>query len=217
MQANPFKVLRTYYTALRTWHDNNCFRRRLLSEAINVVTSRVVYDWEFAKNDKGETERAIRLRLVQRGYMDAEAFDVETSSETSRRVNRKLLASAAACNRKLVTDSFGIDKAFLEGLTGKELAAAADENERQACFALPPGSAAVLRQLPGSSNYDEAKHCLQCLGPGAGAKGAPRAFALKLNAITRGFVFQGTKCDEEFEVSSNLITAKHVDDVNVAG
>eukprot|EP00959_Pyramimonas_sp_CCMP1952_P029368 616412-Pyramimonas_sp.AAC.1 len=76
--------------------------------------------------------------------------------------------------------------AFLKGLTYQELAEASGEKERAVCFTLPPGSATVLRTLIGFEHYDESKHCLQCLKPGTGTKGAPRALSLKLRRTTRG-------------------------------
>eukprot|EP00959_Pyramimonas_sp_CCMP1952_P096891 2025249-Pyramimonas_sp.AAC.1 len=59
-----------------------------------------------------------------------------------------------------------IDKALLKGLTYEELAHATGEETRMVCFALPPGSAQVLRTLPGFSSYDESRRCLRCLKPG---------------------------------------------------
>ena len=107
--------------------------------------------------------------------------------------------------------------AFLKGLTYSELAEVTGEKERMACFTLPPGSATVLRSLPGFERYDESKHCLQCLKPGTGTKDAPRAFSMKLRKVTRSFGLRPTSYDEEFETSSNLLTAKHVDDITMAG
>eukprot|EP00959_Pyramimonas_sp_CCMP1952_P309399 6474800-Pyramimonas_sp.AAC.1 len=52
--------------------------------------------------------------------------------------------------------------AFRKGLTYQELAEANGEKEYVACFILPPGSAAVLRPLPGFEHYDESRHCVQC-------------------------------------------------------
>eukprot|EP00959_Pyramimonas_sp_CCMP1952_P270941 5664260-Pyramimonas_sp.AAC.1 len=49
------------------------------------MTSRCVREWEFVKNEKGEMERAIRLRLALRGIMDLRAFDVEAVAGASRR------------------------------------------------------------------------------------------------------------------------------------
>eukprot|EP00959_Pyramimonas_sp_CCMP1952_P317940 6653407-Pyramimonas_sp.AAC.1 len=158
-----------------------------IAKASNIRAPRYVYEWKFVKDETGDMERTIRLRVVLRGFMELEVSDVETCSGTARRLRQKELA----------------------GVTG--------EKERVACFTLPPGSATVLRTLPRFENYDESKHCLQCLKPGTGAKGAPRAFSLQLRRTTRGFGLRPTSYDEEFEASSNLLTATHVDDINMAG
>eukprot|EP00959_Pyramimonas_sp_CCMP1952_P241854 5055250-Pyramimonas_sp.AAC.1 len=52
-----------------------------ISTSSNIMISRYVHTWKFVKNEKGEMERTIRLRLVLRGFMDLEAFDVEPSRE----------------------------------------------------------------------------------------------------------------------------------------
>ena len=85
------------------------------------------------------------------------------------------------------------------------------------CFTLPPGSAQVLRTLPGFAHYDESRHCLQCLKPGTGTKDAPRAFSLKLRLTTRNIGLHPTCFDPEFEIGNDLLTAKHVDDINMTG
>eukprot|EP00959_Pyramimonas_sp_CCMP1952_P053351 1116056-Pyramimonas_sp.AAC.1 len=64
-----------------------------IAKASNIMTSRYVYTWKFVENEMGEMERAIRLRLVLRGFVDFEAFGVETLSGTARRSNQRLLAS----------------------------------------------------------------------------------------------------------------------------
>ena len=217
IQANPVKVSKALYTELKTWLDNKCFKMQEISKSSNIMTSRFVYKWKFVKNEKGEMERTIRLRLVLRGFMDLEAFDVETFSGTARRSSQRLLASAAACKKEWIIASMDINMAFLKGLTYSELAEATGEKERMVCFTLPPGSATVLRSLPGFEHYDETKHCLQCLKPGTGTKDAPRAFSMKLRKVTRSFGLQPTSYDEEFETSPNLLTAKHVDDINMTG
>eukprot|EP00959_Pyramimonas_sp_CCMP1952_P377802 7913773-Pyramimonas_sp.AAC.1 len=48
-----------------------------ISEASNIMSSRYVYALKSVNNEKGEMERTIRLRLVLRGFMDLEAFDIE--------------------------------------------------------------------------------------------------------------------------------------------
>eukprot|EP00959_Pyramimonas_sp_CCMP1952_P223687 4677318-Pyramimonas_sp.AAC.1 len=107
--------------------------------------------------------------------------------------------------------------AFMKGLTYQELAEAIGEKDRVVRFILPPGSATVLRALPGFELYDNSKHCSQRLKPGAGTEDAPRAFSLMLRRTTRGFGIRPASYDEEFETSNNLLTAKHVPDINVAG
>eukprot|EP00959_Pyramimonas_sp_CCMP1952_P281356 5881502-Pyramimonas_sp.AAC.1 len=62
----------------------------------------------------------MRLRLVLRGFMNVEAFDVEGYSGTARRPNQSLLASAAARKKQWIIASMDIDKAFLKGLAHRE-------------------------------------------------------------------------------------------------
>eukprot|EP00959_Pyramimonas_sp_CCMP1952_P413109 8656665-Pyramimonas_sp.AAC.1 len=107
--------------------------------------------------------------------------------------------------------------AFLEGITYRELAEATGEEERVVRFTLTPGPASLLRSLPGFEHQGASKRCLQCLKPGTGTKDAPRAFSLKLRKTTRGFGLRPTSYDEEFETSSTLLTARHADDINMAG
>ena len=112
--------------------------------------------------------------------------------------------------------SLDIDKAFLKGFTYKELAAATGEHERKVRFKLPPGNATLLMKFRGFEHYDEATHCLQCIKPGIGTKDAPRAFSLKLRKATKCIGFKSTY-DLEFEIKKDLLTAKHVDDINMSG
>eukprot|EP00959_Pyramimonas_sp_CCMP1952_P314833 6590345-Pyramimonas_sp.AAC.1 len=91
--------------------------------------------------------------------------------------------------------------AFLEGLTYQEQAEATGEKERVVCFTLSPGSATVLRALPGLEHCDESKPCLQCLKSATGTKDIPRAFSLKLIRTTRDFGLRPTSYDVEFETS----------------
>eukprot|EP00959_Pyramimonas_sp_CCMP1952_P092587 1937740-Pyramimonas_sp.AAC.1 len=148
--------------------------------------------------------------------MAFEAFNVETFSGAARRPSQRLLASAAACKKQWVIAPIEINMVFLQGLTYQELAEATGENDGVEWFTLQPGPASVLRSLPGFEHCDESKHCLQCFKPGTGTKDAPRASSLKLRKTTRGFGLRPTSHVEEFETSNNLLTAKHVDDANMA-
>eukprot|EP00959_Pyramimonas_sp_CCMP1952_P075815 1584820-Pyramimonas_sp.AAC.1 len=102
--------------------------------------------------------------------MGLEAFGAETFLGAARRSSQGLLASSAACKKQWVIAFLYINIAFLKGLTYQGLAEATGEKERVVCFTLPPGSAAVLRTLPGFEPSDESSRCLQCLKPGTGTK-----------------------------------------------
>ena len=55
------------------------------------------------------------------------------------------------------------------------------------------------------------------LKPGTGTKDAPRAFSLKLRKTSRAIGLLPFAYDQEFEKMDGLLTAKHVDDINMAG
>ena len=217
IQYRAAEVAEATIDELRVWLDNKCFKKCLIKDAQNIMTSRYVAKWKWVKQKDGSWKRLIRMRLVLRGFMDFEAFNLDTFSGTAKRTSQRILASEAACHPEWIQASLDIDKAFLKGFTYKELAAATGEKERVVCFRLPPGSAQLLRKFPGFEDFDESKHCLQCIKPGTGTKDAPRAFSLKLRHITRQLGLKPTSFDPEFEVKKDLLTAKHVDDVHMTG
>eukprot|EP00959_Pyramimonas_sp_CCMP1952_P179648 3756228-Pyramimonas_sp.AAC.1 len=146
-----------------------------IAKASNIMTSRYVYKWNFAKTEKGEMGRTIRLRLVLR--VDVEAFDLATFSGTARRSSQSLLASAAACKKQRVISSLDVNMAFLKGLTYQELAEATGERnvwcvlvcrlDRPQCSGLSQDSSTTTSQ---STAYSK---------PGTGTKDAPRASSHK--------------------------------------
>ena len=120
---------------LKIWIENKCFEIALLKGAHNIMTSRYVVKWKFVKNKlTGKMERIIRMRLVLRGFMDSEAFSLDTFSGTAKRSSQRMLASEAACHDDYILASMDVDKAFLKGFTYKELAEATGEKERQVYF-----------------------------------------------------------------------------------
>eukprot|EP00959_Pyramimonas_sp_CCMP1952_P332831 6969665-Pyramimonas_sp.AAC.1 len=142
-------------------------------------------------------ERLIILRLVLRGFMGLEAFDVEAFSGRARRSRQRLLANAATCNKQWIIASLDIDMAFLKGLAYQELAeATGEEND---------SSAKASRSTACSARS-------QALAPRARL-----ALSHENSEGPRGFGFRPTSYDEEFEASSDLFTAKHVDGTNLAG
>ena len=217
LQAHAKEVAEATVTELKTWLTNKCFQKCLLKNARNVMTSRYVAKWKWIQGKDGKWMRVIRMRLCLRGFMDLEAFSLDTFSGTAKRTSQRILASEAACHQEWIMASLDIDKAFLKGFTYRELAEATGENERVVCFKLPPGSAMLLRKLPGYEDFDETIHCLQCIKPGTGTKDAPRAFSLKLSKTTKKIGLKSTSYDPEFEIKKDLLTAKHVDDVNMTG
>eukprot|EP00959_Pyramimonas_sp_CCMP1952_P330635 6923784-Pyramimonas_sp.AAC.1 len=93
--AHPKEVSKALHTELKIWLDNRCFEMYDLSQASNFMTSRCVYKWKFMKAGT-ENFKTIRLRLALRGFMDTEAFDVETFAGIARSQSQRLLASEAA-------------------------------------------------------------------------------------------------------------------------
>eukprot|EP00959_Pyramimonas_sp_CCMP1952_P259396 5423259-Pyramimonas_sp.AAC.1 len=94
------------------------------------MTSIYVYKWKFAKKEKGDMERTIRLRLALPGFMDPEALDAEAPSGATRRSSQRLLASTTARKTQWTIASLDINLAFLKGLTHQEIAEATGERER---------------------------------------------------------------------------------------
>ena len=102
-------------TEIKTWLNNSCFKKCLLKNAQNIMTSRYVAKWKWVQQ-KGHWTTIIRMRLVLRGFMDLEAFTIDTFSGTAKRTSQRMLASEAACNKDWVLASLDIDKAFLKRL-----------------------------------------------------------------------------------------------------
>ena len=172
IQANLAIVSKALYIELKTRLDNECSKMQDISKARNAKITVCLQ----AKNHQERNGRMSARHAIAPGPpgpMDLEAFDVATFSGTARRFSQRLFASAAARKKQRVMALLDIDKAFRKGLTYSELAAATGEQERMACFTLPPGSAAVLRSLPGFEFYDESEHCSPRLKPGKGAKMHP--------------------------------------------
>ena len=133
-----------------------------------------------------------------------------------------MLASEVA-NRRWNIVSADISKAFLQGVTYKELAEITGEPLRDVNFYLPPSSVAVLKQIEGYTNFDPATEVLHSLKPSTGSVDAPRCFHLKLAQITRGKCnLVPTRTDEELLILHRggrlvAILAIHVDDLKLCG
>ena len=122
--------------------------------------------------------------MTIRGFKDLDAAGLEKYAGTSQRYSQRLLVSEAA-NRRWPIASTDISKAFLQGVTYKELSEMTGEPLRDVCFVLPPTSVSALKLIPGFEDFNLAMEVLHCLKPGTGSVDAPRAFNLKLSKVTR--------------------------------
>ena len=121
-----------------------------------------------------------------------------------------------------------ISKAFLQGVTYKELAELTGEPIREVNFYLPPSSVILLRQVPGFENFNPISEVLHCDKPGTGSVDAPRCFSMKLAICTsKQCGMSSSLIDPELcmlhrkDNRGNLILVclltKHVDDIKIAG
>ena len=142
------------------------------------------------------------MRMTIRDFQDWFAHLDENYSATASRQSQRIVCSECACHPEWLLVTIDVEKAFLQGMTYKEIEDATGEPEREILFSLPPGAAALLRKLPGFEDFDEQFECLRALKPGTGTKGAPRAFSMKLSRITRGpkCKMKPTTMDPELEV-----------------
>jgi hypothetical protein len=200
-----------FATFARHWRTNR---------SQNIMTSRFVAKWKFVTDANGQRRRIIRMRMTIRGFQDWFAHLDENYSATASRQSQRIVCSECACHPEWLMVTIDIEKAFLQGMTYKEIQEATGEPERVILFSLPPGAAALLRKLPGFEDFDERFECLRALKPGTGTKGAPRAFSMKLSRITRGPKCRmlPTTMDPELEVRHDggklvAIGTKHVDDL----
>ena len=170
------------------------FQQKRQENASNIIDSRWVVKWKWdqetvdagtSKGAKAESKRTIRSRLTVRGFKDVDKDNIEKYAGTSSRYAQKLLASEAA-RQRWGNATADISKAFLQGVTRKEMAEAAGTEEREVNFTLPKSQIAILRKVPGFENFDPEKEVLHLDKPGTGLVDAPRAFSLKLASITMG-------------------------------
>ena len=209
---------------LRIWHKHGAFKRHKRRAGMNIMTSRFVAKWKFVTDEHGNRRRIIRMPLVLRGFQDWFAYLQENYAGTASRLSQRIVNSEVACHPDWILVTIDIEKAFLQGLTCKELEEVTGESERLTYFVLPPGAAAVLRLIDGYEGYDERYECLLSAKMGTGTKGAPRAFGLKLASITQSAPcnYMAITYEPQLEVKHSngelvSIMAKHVDDVKIGG
>lgn len=218
------KVEEAIFEEFNIWDNYKCFKMVPRQGATNIIDSRFVAKWKVKDPEKPYESRIIRMRMALRGFKEWCADSLDNHSATGSRLSQKLLLSEAACHPEWSFLSLDINKAFLQGVTYKEMAEATGQAERVVHFTVPPQSAHILRLLPEYKHYDERFHVLKCLKPGTGCKDAPKAFSLKLARVTRSdrVGLRPLAADPECEVKHRdgrlvLIIVKHVDDLKIAG
>ena len=209
---------------LKIWHRYGCFKRVPKAGASNIMDSRFVAKWKKIEDESNQPKKIVRMRLALRGFKDIQADELEAFAATASRQSQRILCSELACRPHWKFVSLDVNKAFLQGMTYKEIHDLTGEAEREVHFTLPPEAAAHLRKLEGYHDFDERREVLKCVKPGTGCKDAPRAFSLKLAKCTRSSKVQlkPSMFDSELELKHVneelvLMVAKHVDDLKVAG
>ena len=228
------EVQKSMLKELQTWAHLKCFSRKLRKNARNIIDVRWVikFKWEHPtvdvtqsggrKTESPKSVRTIRARLTVRGFKDRDRADIDRYSGTSTRSSQKLIVSEAVRNRWPICTA-DISKAFLQGVTYKELAEITGDPVREVNFYLPANNIALLKQLPGFEDFDPTQEVLHCDKPGTGLVDAPRAFSIKLRDVTEKKCYmQPSLIDNELCMrhEGGQLTAlmtKHVDDLKTTG
>ena len=227
---------------LKTWLEYECISRKKRSDPTcrNIIDCRWVIKWKHdqAVQDAASTTEAvkrwvIRSRLCLRGFKDVDAQHLDSYAGTATRWTQRVLASESVI-RKWDMCTTDISKAFLQGVTYKELAAATGEPLREVNFTLPAYANAFIRELPGWEDFNPATEVIHCDKPGTGCNDAPRCFSMKLAQITQQEIgMKACTVDNELCILHEshsaeakkskygkrlvCIMAKHVDDLKLCG
>ena len=213
---------------LRTWAKLKCFSRKLRKDARNIIDTRWVLKWKWDQPTVGsggqsaEPVRVIRARLTIRGFKDVEKNDVARYAGTSSKLSQKLLVSEAA-TRGWDICTTDISKAFLQGVTYKQLAELTGEPLREVNFYLPASNIPILKGIPGYETFNPQLEVLHCDKPGTGSVDAPRAFSIKLKlTLIDEAKMEASKIDNELlykHHNGKLIgmMTVHVDDLKITG
>ena len=224
------EVMSAIKKELETWLKYNCISRKARQSSRNIIDCRWVHKWKLDADTQDAASMAeavkkwvIRARLCLRGFKDIQASQLESYAGTALRFSQRLVVSEAVL-RGWDIGTTDISKAFLQGVTYKELAEATGEPLREVNFDLPAYCVPILRQLPGWENFDPRVEVIHCDKPGTGCVDAPRCFSIKLARITNQVC--GMKpCSVDSELcflhdapgKLSVILAKHVDDIKITG
>ena len=234
------EVLAAIQKELETWVDMECISRKPRAQARNIIDCKWVLKWKWETPAQAASDtttavkrRVIRARLCLRGFKDIQSNDLASYAGTSSRYSQRLLVSEAVM-RGWDLATTDISKAFLQGVTYKELAELTGEPLREVNFYLPDYCVPFLAKLKGFGGFDPRTEVIHCDKPGTGCVDAPRCFSLKLAKVTKDMCGM-TQCTIDNELcflhksgsertapkGSTLellaVMAKHVDDLKLTG
>jgi len=234
-EAHWPEILEAMAKELQTWVKLSCISRKPRNVASNTIDTRWVLKWKWdqptvsvADSGKQQTKavRVIRARLTIRGFKDKDKSYIDTYAGTSSKLAQKVIVSEAALRRWHIATT-DISKAFLQGVTYKELAELTGEPLREVNFYLPEYNVPILKKLTGFESFDPRREVLHCDKPGTGSVDAPRAFSMKLKRILVhkckmipcNVDNELLVCREQGKPDGKLIgmVTIHVDDLKLAG
>ena len=197
------------------WQTHDAWKRVPRHSATNALTSKWVLTW---KQISGS--RQVKARLVAQGFKDKQPVK-NYAATTTRWGQRLVLAFSVQFDWELI--SADVSEAFLRGITFAELhAEGIDPILRKVQLILPPGADELIRALPGFSNYDSERECLELLKPGFGLKDAPRLWNIALQKVLAKIGLRCTCTDAQLFVKHVdgklvLLISVHVDDLKLTG
>ena len=158
-------------------HGLGCFERFPRKDSRNRVDTRWVINWKWV-----DGKLIIKCRLIMRGFRDRDQ-DLETFAGTATRSGQRVVNSITIQHPDFVLFSLDVSQAFAKGLTFEEYARLTGTQLRQVEFDISADDVALVRKLPGFSDFNPATEVLRMLKPIYGLKDAPRAWRKRLHQV----------------------------------
>eukprot|EP00959_Pyramimonas_sp_CCMP1952_P287065 6003217-Pyramimonas_sp.AAC.1 len=131
------------------------------------MTGRWVLRWKIIDGTK-----AVKARLVIRGFMDQQQGGLDTASLTARRTSQRLVLSVGVQYGWAIF-SWDIGNAFLRGLSFTEIKEQGAEVMREACLDPPADVFSILQEFKTFKGASKMTHLLKLLKGAYGLKDAP--------------------------------------------
>ena len=225
MRQHPEMVKAAILAELRRWVDNGSFKRQPRREAKNLLTSRYVMTWK----RQSDGSRIMKCRICVRGFQDMHKDDLDRYSGTSTRWGQRAVVATAAQSGWPMA-SMDISQAFLKGLTFDEVQKIKGGPKRVVSMSLPrarrdiePSGSALIRQLDGFKDFNDATEVLEMLKGGFGLIDAPNLFTSRVHQVFIAEGIQPTTADEKIYVyhdkdgKLSLVVSAHMDDFKATG